>query len=100
MAAKTLDLETTLDLIRKYRVFLCYDDLRSVDLWTPHTRQLPLALRRSVVKHRVQIEQLMLIGASSVCPNPKLHKVRWNAKVCRVCQRLEPSMSEERQQVA
>lgn len=75
---------------------LHYDEEREVDIFTS-ARKVPISLRRSVVKHRRQLLQLVQEADHRTCVNPGLHRQSWyyrgQAKyICGLCEKLEPYM--------
>ncbi len=55
--------------------FLHFDELRDFDVWSPN-HPLPLAVRRSLRKHKSQVLAWMHEARACTCPSPERH--RWN----------------------
>jgi hypothetical protein len=89
-------LDEALAYIQEHRLFLHFDEMRDIDLWSPH-HKVPISVRRSLRKHQVEVMSLLLAGDHRVCPAPDLHRRRSRARDrragrCTVCVQIISSM--------
>ena len=64
-----MNLKEVTSYIQANRLALHYDDRTIVALWSPHT-QVPLAVRRTVYRHRQQLLEMMHAGCIETCTSP------------------------------
>jgi hypothetical protein len=92
MAQRYARLEEALRILQSLPAFLYFDPERGIDVWSPGV-QVPITVRRSVVKHRKLLLSMMETGDVRVCPARQLHApfYRYDGLgryTCEACQQL------------